>query len=349
MLKFQKLALALCLFGAFTACKKDKDPVIIIAPSTGSQMTINGGSNGANAENSIFIDFSTDKQDSVKRNSWNLGFYSGNEFRVKLNNTTNATAVAVNKTDINSVTIADIKVDTLGVEPGFPGMEAVIDNPFTGDLAGTLIAEVSATDANNKVYVFNPLGATHSVPMDESKLMKIRILRKAGGYTLQYAKLSETTFKTLDINKNSDYNFQYVSLTGGNLVSVEPVKKNWDIQWTYSMFYMVTGPTYMPYTFSDIVFINRLAGVTAAEVLTSTVSYDNYAEANIATTTFKSDNGVIGSNWRSTQPATGAKTDRFYVIKDAAGNYYKLKFLSMGVGTDGGTRGKPRIEYKLVK
>ncbi len=42
------------------------------------------------------------------------------------------------------------------------------------------------------------------------------------------------------------------------------------------------------------------------------------------------------------------KTDRFYVIKDAAGNVYKLRFISFHA-SDGGVRGYPKIEYKLGK
>jgi len=57
---------------------------------------------------------------------------------------------------------------------------------------------------------------------------------------------------------------------------------------------------------------------------------------------------VIAGKWRSTQPATGAKLDRFYLIKDANGNNYKLRCLSMGVGADGGTRGKPKFQYELI-
>ena len=87
----------------------------------------------------------------------------------------------------------------------------------------------------------------------------------------------------------------------------------------------------------------------AAEILTSTVSYDAYAESNIATTTFKNDKYVIGSNWRvASQSSTGVRTDRFYVVKDATGNVYKLKFISFA-SQDGGERGKPKFEFKLVK
>lgn len=347
MLRFQKLSAILCLAALFTACKKDKDPVIVIPPSTGSQLQLDGGTGGASAVNSVFVDFSADKSTSVARDSWTLGFYSGSQFRVKINNTLAATAVAVNKTDINTVSAADINADTLGKTPGSTGMLPVIDNPLTGDISGTVIAEISATEASNKVYVINPVGATHATPMDATKLMKIRVLRKSNGYTLQYAKLSETTYKTLEITKDDDFNFKYVSLTTGTAVTVEPAKNNWDIQWTWSMYY-IPGATPTPYTFSDLVFTNKLGGVTAAEVLTSTVSYDAYAAANIATTTFSSNYDVIGSNWRATTGTIGVKTDRFYVVKDASGNVYKLKFLNFHA-SDGGERGKPRIEYKLVK
>jgi hypothetical protein len=45
----------------------------------------------------------------------------------------------------------------------------------------------------------------------------------------------------------------------------------------------------------------------------------------------------------------GVKTDRFYVLKDSYGNYYKLRFTKFGTGTDGTERGRPEIEYALLK
>jgi hypothetical protein len=105
----------------------------------------------------------------------------------------------------------------------------------------------------------------------------------------------------------------------------------------------------LPFTFADFIVLNYLSGVQAAEVLTSTVSFNNYGEANIATTAFSANRNTIGSQWRIASPGNvAAKTDRFYVLKDASGNMYKLKFISMGAN-DGGIRGKPVIEYKLVR
>ncbi|MCY1529828.1 HmuY protein [compost metagenome] len=161
--------------------------------------------------------------------------------------------------------------------------------------------------------------------------------------------MKETTYKTLDITKDATYNFGFVSLADGKAVTVEPEKAKWDITWTWSLYYGGTGAGAYPYGFSDVIFINTLGGTQAAEVLETAISYEAFSENDVAATPFSNARNTIGDKWRSTSPATGIKTDRFYVIKDAAGNVYKLKFISMGVGGDGGERGKPVIEYKLVK
>lgn len=321
--------------------KKDLNLKFSSIVSTGSQLKLEGGEGGAAAVNSVFVDFSSNTQKAVARNSWDLGFHSGDAFRVIINNTNGASVWPVNKTDLAQVTDKDVVADSLAVGQAV-GSFKLYDN-VNGDLTKTAIAEISATDATNKVYIISRAGGSGQVPTVAS-LFKIRVLRKGTGYTLQYAGINETTFKTLDVAKDAAYNFKYVSLDKG-AVDVEPAKANWDIQWTYSLFYTAT----FPYSFSDLVFVNYLAGVQAAEVLTSVVSYDAYAESNIATTTFKGERNVISSNWRVTSGATvGVRTDRFYVIKDAAGNVYKLKFLNFH-SADGGVRGYPNIEYKLVK
>jgi hypothetical protein len=179
-------------------------------------------------------------------------------------------------------------------------------------------------------------------------LYKIRILRKGTGYTLQYAKVNETTFKTLDISKDAAYNFNFVSLEKGATVEAEPAKDRWDLKWGYSMYFTNFGAGLIPYGFSDLVFINNLGGVEAAEVLTTTATYDAFAESNLTGITFNKSADAIGSKWRVTQGTIGVKTDRFYLIKDPAGNIYKLRFISFHE-KDGGERGKPKLEYKLVK
>lgn len=316
--------------------------------STGTSLKLNGGEGGASAVNSVFVDFSSNTQTAVARAGWDLGFYAGSDFRVIINGTTGATVKALTKTDLTQVTAADTTAlaSVLVLGQGAGTFDIVDD--VDGNLTKTAIKAISATDGENPVYILNPGKAGTA----QKPWYKIRVVRKGTGYTLQYARIAETTFRTLDVTKDANYDFNYVSLTQGKAVSVEPTKNNWDIQWglnTYKA--QMDATTFVPYPYSDYVVINNLAGVQAAQVETKTVTYDAYGEANIATTTFAADRNVIGGNWRaSAAPGStaGVKTDRFYVVKDAAGNVYKLKFVNY-ISSDGGERGYPNIEYKLVK
>ncbi len=318
----------------------------IISEGTSIQLNgIAGSEAGSSAANSVFLDLSANAQTPVLRNSWDLGFYNGSDFRVTINGTNGASALAINKTDINAVSDKDFKTDSLAVGQGVGKLSLVDD--AAGDITKTVIAAVSATDTDNKVYILNRKGGSMDV-LPVTDLYKIRVLRKGSGYTLQYAKVNDTTFKTIDITKDAAYNFEFISLEKGATVDVEPAKDRWDLKWGYSMYFTNFGAGLIPYGFSDLVFTNNLGGVEAAEVLTTTASYDAFAESNLTGITFSKAADVIGSKWRVTQGTIGVKTDRFYLIKDPAGNIYKLRFISFHA-SDGGERGKPKLEYKLVK
>ncbi|MBW8688053.1 HmuY family protein [Chitinophaga rhizophila] len=337
-MKLSRLFLVLAVgSGLFTSCSKDEDTTVVIPPSDGSQLTLNGGG-GTGSPNTVYVDFSSDSTATRVRGSWNLGFYGGAEYRVTLNSFTAISAVAINKTDISAVNIEDTAGVNLAIGLG-SGNFSMIDDVY-GDLTKTAIAEISATEANNKVYLVKPENASAT---DPATWYKIRITRSGNGYALQYAKLKETTIKTATINKDNNFNFTFFSLDNGATVNVEPRKADWDIAWSYGAY--TAGP--IPYFFSDLVITNQYAGVTAAKVDSTVVSYNNFTEANIAAQTFSDKRDAIGSSWRATTGA-GIYKNFFYVVKDANGNYYKLKFVSMGIG-DGGTRGYPVIEYKLVK
>lgn len=348
MLKKRSYALAMILTAGLLSCKKDRGvTLVIMPPSDGKTQSLSGGTGGANAVNSVFIDMSTDRQDSVLRSSWDLGFYGGADYRVILNYTTGAGAKVLAKNDLAQVTAADTVGLTLAVSQTNPQpADLVYFDDASGTISQTAIPAVSAVDAENKVIILNrgTGGGVAARPW-----IKLRVLRNgSGGYTVQYARITETTFQTVNVARNSDYNFSFLSLNNGNTVSVEPKKEAWDIEWTYSVYKTSFGAGDVPYNFSDLVAINTLGGVQAAEVLTSAVMYADYKEANVASTTFTSNRWVIGSNWRATTGTVGVKTDRFYVVKDPAGNVYKLRFVSFHAN-DGGVRGYPVIEYKLVK
>jgi HmuY protein len=354
MIRLQKMMLVVAVAGVFTACKKDQDPIIIIPPSTGAQVQLRGiaGSEaGSAAGNSVYLDLSADKQTSALRAGWDLGFYCGAEFRVILNNTTSAGAKVLTSNDITTVGAADTIGLTLATSQTNPLPEQLVwfDN-VAGDLTKTVIPAVSVTDADNKVIIVNR-GTGGGIAA--RAWVKIRVLRNAsGGYTLQYAGIQETVFKTLQIAKDADYHFKSVSFENG-IVNDQPEKTKWDLTWSYSVFETNFGAGQVPYNFSDLIAVNYLAGVRVAtkvyaDAATAAAAFNAFNKDSVSNTTLVNNRWAIGSSWRSTQPATGARLDRFYIIKDATGNYYKFKCLAMGIGTDGGTRGKPEFKYTLI-
>ncbi|RZL54406.1 MAG: hypothetical protein EOO93_20080, partial [Pedobacter sp.] len=235
MNKFNSILAVAFLAVTFTACKKDSEPVVVVPPSDGSTLTLNGligAEAGTSAGNSVYVDFSKDSQTAVDRDSWDLGFYMGADFKVILNSTNGASAILVNKTDLNAVTAADFDPNALKVGQGGGNFTIIDDGREANILNKTAIATVSATDADNKVYIINRKGGSNTVLATE-ELYKIRIIRKGTGYTLQYAKVGATMFSSLEIAKNNVTNFQFASLVRGSTTIVEPAKADWDLVWGY--------------------------------------------------------------------------------------------------------------------
>lgn len=133
---------------------------------------------------------------------------------------------------------------------------------------------------------------------------------------------------------------------------LQPAKSKWDIMWAYaaSSTMMASGPV-ISFT-QDVITINNLGGAETAIVMTDTKSYADFKRADVASAEFQTEANTIGTNWRTpAMPGVenpGVKADRFFVIKDCAENYYKLRFLKFGSGDDG-ERGRPQLEYELLK
>lgn len=326
-------------------------------------MEINGG--GPTYPNRVFIDLSANRQTAVLRTNWDLAFSTGSDFTVLLNSSNGMMARPLNKTDLNAVSAAD--TTGWGAQLSLAAVFAALVNPTPDWVADAInwidspsdprgnpaIDPVSASASENKVYIVNR-GNGPGSPAPALGWKKIRVLRNGNGYTLQYADIGATTFNEVQVSKDPQFAFVYVSLSNGAIVNVEPPVQRWDIAWngfTSSTPFNSTnlGMLTVPYYFQDII-IQNLSGVETAQVLTSTITYEAFAEADLTSVDFSNQNQLkIGPNWRSGGGPGGPpaiRTDRFYVIKDADGNYYKLRFTAL---TTDGQRGRPRFEFQLVK
>lgn len=314
---------------------------------------------GPNEQNQAYFDLSTGEYRLVQRDSWDLGFYSGDDFRVILNSSIYMATKSLDSNDIDAVTEADIPssyFSEVAIGTFDPDNEEFIDNP-NGDITDTAIQEIVVEPNDNQVYLVNlgyevgtitPNNGSVAVAGDARGWKKIRILRQDDGYLLQYADLDSTTHQEIFVPKTPEYNFNHFSFDSNELVQVQPPKTDWDI--CFTVFTNVVtdneGNSAGSYGFSDFVVNNILADAKAFMLTTEDgETYEDYElDETEALTMLSDDQRAIGSNWRSV--FTGVYDDRFFVLNDTEGNWYKIRFLALT--NEDGERGHPKFEYQLL-
>lgn len=352
--------LILVQFG-IQSCLSEDDASVIIPPLNGIVVAPDIG--GPSQPNQVWIDLSTGNQQINQRPDWDLGFYSGDEFRVILNYSIMMAAGSINSTNIDAVTESDFQSlrsqisSAAGLSPEF--IDDVTGNYLNN---GTAINEISANDAENKVYLvklgyktFNgeiPPYSTN-VTGDSRGYKKVRILRNdANSYKILYADLNDTSHQEMIIQKDSDFHFSFFSFNSESVVSIQPQKQDWDLGFT--VFNNVI-PILGTYIFSDFVISNTMSNVASYEIignpLTIEDQFNGFSISDVNPSLWvENDQTSIGGNWRETVSGTTStpvvNSDRFYVIRDANGAFYKLRFISML--NESNERGYPLFEYQAL-
>lgn len=308
---------------------------------------------GPNEQNQVYIDLSSEKNTLTQRDSWDLAFYGNDTFRVGINGSIYMATKALDATDIDAITEADVAGIQAEVAVGTfdEANTEYVDNP-NGDIQDTAIDAISSNDSDNKVYLVNlgfevgteiPAPGSAAVSGDPRGWKKIRILRSGNDYVLQYADLNDTTHQTVTIPQSKTHNATFFSFNSNSTVAVQPEADKWDLVFTVFTNVLEGNGSY---GFSDGVLHNRVNGVSSYQFdTTAQTNYDNFEFSNVDETAFLDDQRAIGSNWRDVFEGTQFE-DRFYILKDANNNYYKLKFLALT--SDDGVRGFPEFEYQLL-
>lgn len=358
----KKILFCLLIGASFISqsCINDNEDPIAVAPSDGARVDPNVG--GATQPNQVWFDFGTDTEIVTKRTDWDIALYSGSEFKVVLNSSIMMAAGKIpNATNIDAVTEASVATlkNQVQVADFNPANVAFIDD-VKGDFpAGyTAIEEIKANEADNAVYLVNmgkdiytgtvPTGAV-TTGGDSRGWMKVQIVRTATGYKVKYAELNSSAHQELSISKNTAYNYNFVSLKNNKELFIQPEKKKWDICFTVFTNTIVGAGSYI---YADFVTINNVGGAAAYEVIVPSTSsgveaYTNFKSSDVDQSKFiHNDQRIIGANWRNPVGTNGLEVygDRFYVIKDAEGFYFKLRFTRLT--STAGERGRPQFEYK---
>ncbi len=353
----------LSMIALLSSCGNDDVEIIKVPASNGAVIDANVG--GEKQPNQVYIDLSTDTQTSVDRSAWDLGFSTGSEFAVVLNESSEVMVRNTNRTAFSEIIESDTTdfgqrlsfgfiFSQLFSPPPYPSWlsESItwLDDP-TGDLSKTAIGNISANAAENNVYYV----ARGKKATGESRgAYFVKVTQDAGKYKVTYKNAAGGEEKTIEVNKDPEYNFAFFNFDTG-IVTAAPKKTLWDISFTV---YLATtdagGGLFIPYNFMDFVVHNRHevqvaqvdVDVTSSNVL---ADFNAFTLADVGNLTYSNAINTIGTSWRSL-PRTGlagVKEDKFYVVKDGEGNQYKLLFT--GLLNASGERGFPQITYELLK
>lgn len=348
--------------GIFTlqSCIRDNEDPIFVAPFEGAIVDANVG--GSAEPNQVWMDLSSGTQTYTERTKWDLGFYTGNEFKVILNSSIMMAAGKIeNATNINTVNSSTVSalMNQVQVANFDPANENYIDDVKGNYISGyTAISEIKPNDSDNAIYLVNmgkelysgtiPTGSVYTGG-DSRGWMKIQITRNGNDYKIKYANINDTSYKEKTIVKKSNYNLTFFSLKNNSEVTVQPEKKKWDICFTV---FTNTISGAGSYIYADFVLHNTLGNVgtymiTVPTGVNAVEYYNNFKKTDIDDSKLiYNDHRNIGASWRNPIGANGLEVygNRFYIIKDVDGLYYKLKFNRMT--SLAGERGYPQFEYK---
>lgn len=306
---------------AFISCKKGELPV----PKHDAGDVITSAVNmESNYKWQIYFDLKTNSVVGQNlKTSWDLGFEATmTGYRIILN--TSKAMFARNTGNSNFITVTD----TLGF-----ALSKRMDEP-TGNLDSTAIGDWRIT---NNVYIidrgYNETGSHQG-------FRKIQIQSvDAIKYSVRFSEINGTGDITLQINKDSAYNFSFLSFSGGGqVVQVEPPKNTWDLCFTQylerlSTPYLVTG-----------CLLNR--NITKAK-MDSLISFSEINYSTAENTILSPNINTIGYSWKTYSSGIYTTNSQMnYVIKDNEGFYYKLHFIDFY--NSSGVKGNPKFEFQKL-
>ena len=195
---------------SFTACSEDESDILLEPPVYEDELS--EGAFGMKLQGKIedgpskgefymvYVDLSKQKQSQLDPNSWHLGFYSGDEARVTLNQSLTR-AYATQKTDFSDVTVEDANEEIFpnlaGGMMDFPNpTEFMITDDTDRDLEKTVFGDIPTDENVSKVF----LVATAKMS-DRSTWFKVKVTAAGNDYIVKYGNINDTEAKEVVVTK----------------------------------------------------------------------------------------------------------------------------------------------------
>jgi hypothetical protein len=299
---------------------------------------------GENYENQLWFEFSTQKTASNAFGLWDIGFSLSEKNNIILNCGKHSAFTAAY---IENVKFSDVRqIDVNNQTWTFDNPNGHTDSlSFSGCWDSYLNGKAKPKD---RIYIINR-GADS---LGNKKLIKIKLLGREGpSYHFQWGLISDTAPRQdVYISVNNEYNYAYYNFTIEKEVFNEPLPRdNWDMVFTtYKQ--TVTEEslgTTMPYILRGV--LTNPNKVKVLE-LNNVIDYNQidltYAK-NLVLSDFLNEIGYDWKTWSLTANKYTVNQKKIFIILDAKGNYFKMRFVDFY--NDKGEKGFPKIAWELLK
>ena len=320
-----KWLLLAILIGSLCSCEVAEKGIPKPVPAPTNAVT-SQVSMGATYDYQIYYDLETNKAVSQNLKSiWDVAFEASSDgFHVILNTSKSMFAH-------NSGTNNFDAADTAGK------LNTLLYDASSGNLDSTAIGDWRSA---KNVY-FIDLG--YDASGNHLGYKKLQILSSdATSYEVKMASLDGSDMIQKVVTKDSNYNFMFMSLTGGTMVTVEPPKNTWDLAFTQyvTIFY---DPGLLPYLVTGCL-LNHYQTSGAKDSL---IAFDSVNLNFVQSDTLSKTIDVIGYDWK-TYNGTKYTTNSamIYFIKNRNGHYFKLHFLDFY--NQSGEKGNPMFEFQQL-
>lgn len=333
------ILLSICL--ALTSCFKEDEMIPPHDPGNVITKTIEMQSD---YRYQVYFDLGTQSVVSTNfKDDWDLGFEcSPGGWHVILNTSDFMLAGNTGLKDFAAAT------DTTGLDWKY--------DPSSGNLDSTAIGEWVTFPAQDSIPSYT--GDIYMIDRGYDEVGNLRGIRKVAftgwaedRYTIRFANLDGSGEGNLEIIKDPSVNFVFFSFDeGGKVMTLEPPKYSWDLLFTQYTTLLFTNDG-LPYPYLVTGVLSNRAGVVVAQ----DTLYD-FPEIDLGVGESFDYSGAldaIGYDWKDVVGDVSTGNVSYvivpginYIIRDAGGFYYKLRFISFY--NNQGEKGFPTFEYQLL-
>jgi len=289
---------------------------------------------GNNYQNQFFFNLETNEYSVSELTNWDLAFSTSAENNIRINYGRDIFAYNTNKKNLE----LPVNISPLEWKYDYPG--APLDSTV-------FLGWQNALEWSNVYIVDLGRGLQEK---DRYLFLQIKAL-STESYKIKFGYLSDTTVKwEVEIPKNDKVNYVYYSLQNQKIINdFEPEKTEWDILFTRyrHIFYLdPEGKEPFPYLVTGVLLNPHKVSMA----IDSVSGFENITLASVQNLNFSSKEDAIGYAWKNFDyTVTFAYTinpNNIYVVKNAGGAYFKIKFLDFY--NKDKQRGYPKFEFQKI-